>query len=170
MKSTHAGTNTQRSLALRELRASDREPIAAILRATRVFQPYEIDVALELVDAPAGSGYRFVVAESNGSVAGYACFGRTPCTDGTWDLYWIAVDPALHGGGVGRALMDEIVRAIRAEHGRMIVIETASKPAYDATRRFYLAYGCREVARVPRFYAANDDKVIYALELDAPAH
>lgn len=169
MKDAHSRAPARRSLVLRDLRASDREPIAAILRATNVFQPYEIDVALELVDAPASSGYRFVVAESGGTVAGYACFGRTPCTDGTWDLYWIAVDPALHGGGVGRALMDEVVRAIRGEQGRLIVIETASKPAYDATRRFYLAYGCREVARVPRFYAPNDDKVIYALGLEAEA-
>jgi D-alanine-D-alanine ligase len=137
----------------------------AILRATQVFQPYEIDVAIELIDAKPDAGYRFVVAELDGHVAGYACFGRTPCTDGTWDLYWIAVDPALHGSGVGWTLMQSTVDAIRAESGRMVIIETASKPAYDRTRAFYLKYGCREVARVPDFYAVGDDKVVYALEL-----
>jgi len=130
-----------------------------------VFQPYEIDVALELIDAKPESGYCFVVAEIEGRVAGYACFGRTPCTDGTWDLYWIAVDPAHYGAGIGWTLMRAAEDAIRAERGRMVVIETASKPAYDRTRAFYVKYGCREVARVPDFYAVGDDKVVYALEL-----
>jgi ribosomal protein S18 acetylase RimI-like enzyme len=130
-----------------------------------VFQPHEVDVALELIDAPPESGYRFVVAEIDGRVAGYACFGATPCTDGTWDLYWIAVDPSLHGAGVGWTLMSDAVDAIRAESGRLVIIETASKPAYDRTRAFYLKYGCREVARIPDFYAPGDDKIVYALAL-----
>ena len=91
--------------------------------------------------------------------------GQTPCTDGTWDLYWIAVDPKLHGAGVGSTLMRATEEAIRADQGRMIIIETASKPAYDRTRAFYLKYGCREVARVPDFYSRGDDKVVYALTL-----
>lgn len=99
-------------------------------------------------------------------VAGYACFGATPMTLGTWDLYWIAVDPALHGRGIGTVLMRAVEDAIRAEGGRLVIIETASKPSYDATRRFYERHaGCREVARVPDFYAVGDDKVMYAIEL-----
>ncbi len=105
------------------------------------------------------------MAEVDGRVAGYACYGRTPCTDGTWDLYWIAVDPNQHGSGVGRILMKAVEDAIRAEGGRLIVIETASKPAYDKTRAFYLKYGCKEVARVPDFYAVGDDKIVYALQV-----
>ena len=100
-----------------------------------------------------------------GAVAGYACFGATPLTQGTYDLYWIAVDPKLHGAGVGRALMRATEDAVRAEGGRLLLIETASKPSYDKTRAFYLAWGCSEVARVPDFYAIGDDKVIYARTL-----
>jgi D-alanine-D-alanine ligase len=150
---------------LRALTPADRAPIEAILRATGVFHEAEIAIALELVDAPASAGYRFLVADSEGRVAGYACFGATPLCDGTWDLYWIAVDPRLHGHGIGRALMEACETAIREEDGRLLLIETASKPAYDATRAFYLAWGCREVARVPDFYADGDDKVIYARTL-----
>jgi hypothetical protein len=61
--------------------------------------------------------------------------------------------------------MQAVEDAIRSAAGRMIVIETASKPAYDKTRAFYLRYGCKEVARVPDFYAPRDDKVVYALRL-----
>jgi ribosomal protein S18 acetylase RimI-like enzyme len=118
-------------------------------------------VALELVDAPAEAGYRFVVAEAAGEVAGYACFGATPLTKGTWDLYWIAVDPARQGEGVGRALLVAAEDAIRAEDGRMLLIETAGKASYEKTRAMYLACGYREIARVPDFYDVGDDKVVY---------
>ena len=120
---------------------------------------------MELVDADASEGYRFVVAEVEGQVAGYACFGATPLTIGTWDLYWIAVDPALQGKKIGRALFEAAVKAVRAEGGRMLLIETGGKTSYGATRNAYLAWGCREVARVPDFYEVGDDKVIYALAL-----
>lgn len=152
---------------LRELRKSDRARLEEILRATAVFNDAEIGIALELIDAPVESGYRFIVAERNDThtPVGYSCFGATPLTAGVYDLYWIAVDPALHGAGIGRALMDATEAAIREEGGRMVMIETASKPSYDKTRAFYLRYGCQEVARVPDFYAVGDDKVIYARKL-----
>jgi ribosomal protein S18 acetylase RimI-like enzyme len=150
---------------LRPLERSDRAPIERILRATGVFSEAEVAIALELVDAPRDAGYRFLVAELEGAVAGYACFGATPLTLGTHDLYWIAVDPALHGRGIGADLLAAVEATLRAEGARLLLIETASKPAYDATRAFYLARGCREVARVPDFYAPGDDKVIYARRL-----
>ena len=154
---THSAVET----LLREKRASDRAPLETILRATNVFAEHEVDIALELIDADTKLGYQFIVAERAGKVAGYVCFGATPCTVGTWDLYWIAVDPRLHGAGVGRALMHATEDAIRARDGRLIVIETASKPSYDATRAFYVKYGAVEAARVKDFYAPGDDKVVY---------
>lgn len=150
---------------LRPLRRSDRDAIERIVRATGVFSDAEVDVALELVDAPADVGYRFVVAELDERVAGYACFGATPMTQGTHDLYWIAVDPALHGRGVGTELMRAVEATLASEGGRLLVIETASKPSYAPTRRFYERHGCREVARVPDYYAPGDDKVTYVLSI-----
>jgi ribosomal protein S18 acetylase RimI-like enzyme len=156
-----------REFRLRPLRRSDRAALEAILRATRVFNDAEVAVALELIDSPESLGYRFLVAEraDDGSPVGYSCFGATPMTDGVFDLYWIAVDPALHGAGVGRSLMRASEDAIRAEGGRMMMIETASKRSYDKTRAFYEKYGCPEVARIRDFYAVGDDKVIYACRL-----
>jgi len=184
--STRPRSRSSSIVSLRSLRSSDRAPIEAILRATNVFNDAEIAVALELVDAPASAGYRFIVAEIDSTpidargrslaratkpstalprVAGYACFGATPLTQGTFDLYWIAVDPALHGSGVGRALMQATEDAIRKESGRLMIIETASKPSYDKTRAFYVAWGCEEVARIRDFYTIGDDKVVYARRL-----
>jgi ribosomal protein S18 acetylase RimI-like enzyme len=163
------------ALRLRALQTTDRAPLETILRATGVFNEAEVAIALELIDAPASAGYRILVAEIEASastparVAGYTCYGATPLTQGTYDLYWIAVDPTLHGSGVGQSLMQATEDAIRSEGGRLVLIETASKPSYDKTRAFYVAWGCTEVARIPDFYAVGDDKVVYARKLDGSA-
>jgi ribosomal protein S18 acetylase RimI-like enzyme len=165
---------------LRRLAREDRPPIERILRATGAFTEDEVRVALELVDEGLskadGGGYRFVVAcagagvgtAGDEAVAGYACYGETPLTEGTWDLYWVAVDPALQGRGLGLALVRACEEGARAAGGRQLLIETASKPSYDATRAFYDRAGYAEVARVPDFYRPGDDKVVYARSLKVP--
>ena len=169
MPTSSEGSSTTRSAApvrWRDLVPADRGPIERILRATGAFDPAEVDVALELVDSPRDVGYRFVVADLGGEVAGYACFGATPCTVGTWDLYWIAVDPTRQSRGLGRALLGAVEDAVRREGGRLLVIETASKPSYAATRAFYDRCGLELAARVKDFYARGDDKLIYCRRFD----
>lgn len=46
--------------------------------------------------------------------------------------------------------------------GRAIIIETSSQPKYHGTRQFSFDLGYKEVARVPDFCRAGDDRVIYA--------
>ena len=136
------------------------------MRRSGVFTDIEVAGALEILDAsladPESDEYRFVVAaEHGGPVVGYACFGTAPFTDAVFDLYWIAVDPSRTGLGLGRSLLEAVEDEVRRDAGRMIVIETASKPDYEPTRSFYERLGYREVARVPDFYSVGDDKVIY---------
>jgi len=162
------GAGDGAGVRLRDLdRPRDRAPIERLLVATNAFTPAEVQVALELVDERPEVGYRFVVAEVEGTVAGYACFGETPCTVGTYDLYWIAVDPARQNLGLGRKLLDAVEHAVRAENGRLLVIETASKPEYAATRAFYERCGLELTARIRDFYARGDDKLVYCRRYDS---
>jgi len=150
---------------LRPVKAADRAPIGEILRATGAFSDEEVTVALELVDSAAARpdhDYTIRVLETpEGRVVGYTCYGRTPFTGSTFDLYWIAVHPENHGDGSARRLMAEAERDIAARAGRRILVETASKPSYARTRRFYESIGYVEVARIPDFYAPGDDRITY---------
>jgi len=151
---------------LRHLTAADRGRIEEISRAVGVFRADEIAVALEVFDgAVAGSpDYLALGAEHEGRLAGWICWGPTPCTLGTFDLYWMAVDPALHGAGVGSALLHALEDRLQGV-ARLIVVETAGRPDYAPTRGFYEARGYRAASRIPDFYAPGDDQVVYVKRL-----
>jgi GNAT superfamily N-acetyltransferase len=159
-----SGTLTLASL--RSLTAADRGRLEEISRGVGVFREDEISVALEVFDgAVAGSpDYTAIGAEYDGRLAGWICWGPTPCTLGTFDLYWMAVDPALHGAGVGSALLNAMERRL-AGLARLVVVETAGRPDYASTRAFYEARGYRAVSRIPDFYAPGDDQVVYVKSL-----
>jgi len=152
------------TVSIRPMVKGDKPSLMALLRGLPEFKPAEVAVAEEVIDNyltdPAGSGYNTLVAESFPAVKGYICYGLAPLTEGTWDIYWIAVAAGEQGKGTGTALLAYAEDKIRQAGGRLIVIETSSHPGYEKTRRFYLSHGYEAVARLPDFYAPGDDKLI----------
>lgn len=159
------------------LAAQHRPRISSILGATGVFRAEEINVALELFDetfsrdgrvssTDADTDYAFVGAFTpDDELMGYACYGPTPDTDRTWDLYWIAVDPHVQGSGGGTQLLAEVERRLTRLDARMLIVETSSRLEYEPTRAFYQKRGYTEAARVREFYAPGDDRVIFTKRL-----
>lgn len=168
-RSANAASTSHPEVRWGALRLAHRSQLEALLAAAGVFRPDEIDVALEVFDElceDPESGYMSIAAVAgHGELLGFALYGPTPCTVGTWDLYWIAVHPEHQGLSLGRGLMDRVEAEMRASGARMCVIETSSKADYCATRRFYVACGYREVGRVPDFYAEGDDLVVFTRRL-----
>ncbi len=151
--------------------AADLARVREIVEATGFFSGEEAAVAVELLDdrlarGPA-SDYRFLFAEEDGRVAAYATYGRTPLTRGSWDLYWIAVDPAAQGHGVGKALIAEAERRIAMAGGERVYADTSSRAQYEPTRGFYARCGYEIAATLDDFYAPGDGKVIFVKRLAA---
>ena len=92
---------------------------------------------------------------------GWVCWGPTPCTLGTFDIYWIGVASNMQGRGIGRALTAFAEQKIAESGGQLFVVETSSRETYTPTRRFYEALGYREAGRIPDFYGPGDDRVIF---------
>ena len=149
----------------RGLHPEDRTVIETLIRATGFFNGEEIEVAMELVDDRLANGeashYRFVVAETAGQVAGYACWGPIPGTVASADLYWIVVHPGHQGKGAGAALL-AAAEAWMAEAGRTrVYVETSTRALYAPTRAFYLACGYEIAAELQDFYAPGDGKALF---------
>ncbi len=147
-------------------REGDEAAVRRMARATGFFRDDEVEVACELVrerlERGPASGYEFVFADrAGGEPLGYACFGPIPCTVGSFDLYWIVVDPGVQRRGVGGVLLARAERAALSVGGRRMYIETSSLAKYEPTRRFYERSGYTLEARMVDFYQPGDDKMIF---------
>src|SRR5512142_37735 len=103
-------------MRIRSLSPSDRAQLIDIISQGAGFRSDEIACAIELLDAvlapvdagEEGDSYEARVAvidDADGGerVVGYACFGATPMTEATFDLYWMVVAADTRGRGVGAA-------------------------------------------------------------------
>jgi ribosomal protein S18 acetylase RimI-like enzyme len=154
---------------IRPMATKDKSAIMQILRDTPEFLPMEVVIAEEVIDSylrdALRSGFHILVAEVDKIVIGYICYGTTPLTEGTWDLYWAAVSREMRSKGIGSVLWKAAEDEIKNARGRLAIIETSSKPNYEKTRRFHESQGYKLVSRVPDFYASGDDKLIYVKRL-----
>jgi D-alanine-D-alanine ligase len=144
--------------------------IQAITENSTVFNQEEVECVNELWQqflklGSKSSGYYFLVEKEGDRVLGYACYGPRSLTSGTFDLYWIAVDPAIRRGGIGRKLLSACEDAIQKLGGRLLVLETSGLPTYLPTRNFYLATGYTLEATIKDFYRDGDDLVIFTKHL-----
>ena len=118
---------------------------------------------------PTACSYAFLGAFTpEDELVGYACYGPTPDTDRTFDLYWIAVDPGAQGSGSGTRLLTEVERRLQGQNARMLIVETSSRSEYASTRHFYEKRGYAEAARVREFYAPLDDRIIFTKRFHSP--
>lgn len=143
----------------------DTPALVALAEGTGVFKPLEIVALREVLDdyhkSMRSEGHRSVTYEEGGRAIGFAYYAPASMTDRTWYLYWIAVSKDVQAKGAGGALLRYLEHDIRAEQGRLLLIETSSLPHYELTRRFYLKNGCEQTAVLRDYYADGDDMVVF---------
>jgi ribosomal protein S18 acetylase RimI-like enzyme len=153
-------------MKIRPMVEKDRASLLSMLIKTRSFTSAEIDVAMELINVVLKDQIQkdyqiYCIVDDQDQAIGYICYGPTPMTQGTFDLYWIAVDPDFQEQGVGSNLLDFLGKVVKELKGRMILADTSSIPHYEKTQNFYLRNGFQEVARVPDYYYPGNDRVTF---------
>jgi GNAT superfamily N-acetyltransferase len=115
---------------------------------------------------PPGNTYEgLLLADESDSPVAYACFGLTPMTEATFDLYWLVTAQAMRRRGLGRELMAAVERLLRGRGARIIRIETSSLEGQGGARRFYLSIGYEVVGTILDFYRPGDDLITLARRL-----
>jgi GNAT superfamily N-acetyltransferase len=157
-------------MKIRCLMNEDRLRLHSIILRSNVFTPEEIDVAMELIDIVlkdhTQKDYKIHCRVDNqDQPLGYICYGPTPMTQGTFDLYWIVVDPLFQGEGIGSELLNFLEQEVRGIGGRMILADTSSIPEYEKTQKFYLQKGFQEVARIIDYYNPGNDRITYCKKM-----
>ena len=151
---------------IRELINTDRDKILNILVDTKNFNDDEIKIAMELIDVyideEEQNDYEIFADENeDGELNGYVCIGPRPLTVGTYDLYWIAVNPNVQSRGIGSKLISHIENYLKDKAVRLILIETSGKLSYLKERKFYEKNLYVMLVEIKDFYNVGDSLVIY---------
>jgi len=159
---------------IRSLKREDTDSVLALIRATGNFNESEVEIAKELIDIyveqPEQKDYFAFVAETltdhqGPVVSGFLLLGPTPATTGTFDMYWIAVDPKFQGKGIAQALDRFADEFVLERGGYWLIAETSGQPSYQRTRAFYEKQGYRILAEIPDYYKPFDALIIYGKRL-----
>jgi ribosomal protein S18 acetylase RimI-like enzyme len=141
----------------------DSAAIRAIVASSKFF--YDHEMVEERLEKGLKSDYFFLFAEQDGQVVGYCCYGPIACTEGSFDLYWIAVHNDCRGQGIGKILLKKNEELIAAKGGRGIWVETSGQEKYQPTRDFYTHNNYHLEAVLKDFYGPADDKFIFVKRL-----
>ncbi len=143
-------------MSIRPATAADTDTLGKIAETAGLFPaaylPEMIDPALN------GAPDTWLVAEEDGTPAGFAFARPEEMTDRVWNILALATAPKQRGKGHAKQLLDAIETRLDA---RMIIIETTQLPDQEAARALYAKSGYEDEGRVRDFYSEGEDKVIF---------
>ncbi len=150
---------------IRSAEVGDVRAMIDVVDATKLFKPDGLDEVEAILNGYfAGTldeDHHWIVDIDDGVPIAVAYFAPERMTEGTWNLYLIAVLPNRQGEGRGAALIRYVEATLIARAERVLLVETSGLTSFEATRGFYRRCGFDEEARIREFYAAGDDKIIF---------
>ena len=112
----------------------------------------------ERIFEPGGVPRIAFVAES-GEILGFIA---ARCIDQEWELENVAVRPALRRQGLGRALVEHLLRLARDAHATRVFLEV--RESNQAARGLYRKLGFRETGRRRAYYSHPvEDAITYEI-------
>ncbi len=146
---------------IRSIKKKDIDALKSVLNSSELF-PSEMldDMINDYFTNPESTDIWFTTVIDNKPISIAYCAPER-MTDGTYNLYAIAVTKEMQGKGIGGQMMEYIENLLREKGHRILLVETSGKEEYELTRQFYLKNNYILQARIPEFYEAGDDKIVF---------
>ncbi|MEZ2229679.1 GNAT family N-acetyltransferase [Microcoleus sp.] len=153
---------------IRPIAPDDTTALIALVEAIG-FEPHETEeLALMLADHFDGKNSQDIwLTDDDDGLVGVAYVAPERMTDGTWNLYLIAVHPDRQRQGRGAALLAHVEQMLAARGERVLLVETSGLESFEYVRGFYRKSGYDEEARIREFYKAGEDKIVFRKALTA---
>ncbi|MEL6495512.1 MAG: GNAT family N-acetyltransferase [Cyanobacteria bacterium J06623_7] len=145
---------------IRAVIADDLPALKAVIAANDLFPPQMLDEMMSDYFAHPDSNDIWFTCVINEPVAIAYC-APEKMTEGTWNLYLIAVHPDYQNQGYGQAMMHHIEQLLAERQERILLVETSGLDSFEQTRSFYRRCGYEEEARIREFYQAGEDKIVF---------
>ena len=149
---------------IRSTIAADFDSLMALATASGLFEADQTDILAAMLRSPDENDIWFT-DEDSGVPVGVAYLAPEKMTYGTWNLFWIAIDPKYQRQGRGRAMLSHIQNWLVKKKQRLLLVETAGVEDFDYVRKFYADNGFEEEAKIRDFYEDGVDKVVFRKSL-----
>lgn len=149
---------------IRSILPDDITPLIALAEATGLFEPNQTEELAQMLDEYfQGDRDRpdFWLVDDDNGLVGVAYVAPERMTEGTWNLYLIAVHPDDRRQGRGRTLLRHVEQTLVKRGARMLLVETSGLESFEYVRAFYRKSGYDEEARIREFYTAGEDKIVF---------
>ena len=149
---------------IRAVKSDDLAALKTAIAANDLFPPEMLDdMMTDYFNNPDSKDIWFTYVQ-NEPVAIAFC-APEKMTEGTWNLYLIAVHPQHQGLGYGTSMMNYIEQILGDRGERILLVETSGLDGFEKTRSFYRRCGYEEEARIREFYQAGEDKIVFRKSL-----
>lgn len=146
---------------MRPITSDDLPALEEIIESTGLFPSEMLQDMTAAYFAEPGSAEIWMTQEVDNKPAVIAYCAPERMTEGTYNLYLIAVHKNIQGKGIGSEMMLAVEQLLREKNVRLLLVETSGLPEFERTRTFYDKLGYKRVAVVPEFYQAGEDKIIF---------
>ncbi|MEM8887179.1 MAG: GNAT family N-acetyltransferase [Bacteroidota bacterium] len=146
---------------IRAIRNTDIAALKKVLDSSGLFPSEYLDgMIADYLNNPESSDIWFTYVENEIPVSIAYC-APEKLTNGTYNLYAIAVDKGLQGKGIGRKKMAHLEDLLKEKGARILIVETSGTADFELTRDFYHKCEYTEEAVIREFYDEGDDKVVF---------
>lgn len=155
---------------IRPTTPDDASALIALAEATGLFPPHEIEELTQMLDehfSGETDSQDFWLTDDDDGPVGVVYVAPERMTEGTWNLYLIAVHPDRQKQGRGAALLAHIEQMLAKRGERVLLVETSGLESFEYVRAFYRKSGYDEEARIREFYKAGEDKIVFRKALVA---
>ncbi|MFK7935747.1 MAG: GNAT family N-acetyltransferase [Saprospiraceae bacterium] len=151
---------------IRPVQAADIEQLTVVIDSSELFPSEMLDDMIADFLQNANSEQIWRTAEVDNQLVGIAYAAPEMMTEGTYNLYLIAVHKSVQGKGIGGQLMRHFEDLLREQNVRILLVETSGLAEFELTREFYDKLDYQRAAVIPEFYAAGEDKVVFWKKLN----
>lgn len=150
--------------SIRAVTPNDIPDLKIVIEANDLFPSDMLDEMISGYFTNESGGELWFTYEDSKPVAIAYCAPER-MTQGTWNLYLIAVHPDYQRQGLGTSILHYIEQILIARGERVLLVETSSLETFEVTREFYRKCGYDEEARIREFYQAGEDKIVFRKSL-----
>lgn len=138
----------------------EHEDLIKIAIATQLFEADQVELLSEMMRSPSEQDV-WLTALQDETPVGMAYMAPEKMTDGTWNLYLIAVHPDYQKQGHGKEILQYVEAWLVKNNQRILLVETAGVEDFSYVRKFYKSHGFEFEAQIRDFYEDKVDKIIF---------